>query len=313
VLAEREGFFIMGRLYEVLRQTPAPRRMEEADAAPACPEEMDAPATPAEEAIPFIEVGPRHLLEGSPDVLAVVPTRPLPARVVQETPAVRFLPFPHPDTAARHKSKFAAKLVAFHGPKQPEAQCYRDLLAAILRSPVLRCDRSTAVLFCPAHPELAVATIMLNLGITAAQQGKETIVVDGNTASPAVAAALGLPEVPGLREVLSGAAALSDALHTTEQEHLVALTAGLATSPPGARFIAATMRSLLRQLRERAEYVFIDGPAWERAEVLSLASAVEGVCLVLPESQAETAETDALFEAITQQGIRLAGCILAGA
>jgi Mrp family chromosome partitioning ATPase len=271
--------------------------------------------TVAEPALPFIEVGPRHLLEGSPDVLAAVPARLAPGKSPEEPRVVRFLPFPHCDSPEKHTaplSKFAPDLVAFHAPRGPEGQRYRDLLSDMLRTPALRSDSSTALLFCSARQDAAVNSVLLNLAITAAQGGKQTIVVDGNLANPAVATALGLPEVPGLREVQRGAASLEEALQSTEQERLQAVTAGLAATSAGARFIAATMRSLLRELRRRAELVFVDGPAWDdRPEVLSLAAAVEGVCLVLPETEAETAETDALFQAITQQGVRLAGCILA--
>jgi hypothetical protein len=305
----------MGRLFEVLRQPQAPRRTGDGAAEHDHSENSAATDAPADPSMPFIEVGPRHLLEGSPDVLASVPARPSLLRAVEETPTIRFLPFPHagtPGTRTRRKPSFAPELVAFHAPKQAEAHRYRDLLAAILRTPVLRGERSTPLLFCPASALVSATTIVLNLGITAAQEGKRTIVVDGSLSGAVVAGALGLPVEPGLRDVLSGAAGLDEALQATDQDQLFALTAGIASSSPGARFIASTMRSLLRELRECAEYVFVDGPVWDgQPQVLSLASAVEGMCLVLPETEAETAATDTLLEGITRHGIHLAGCVLA--
>jgi hypothetical protein len=89
------------------------------------------------------------------------------------------------------------------------------------------------------------------------------------------------------------------------------LAAGLAVTGPGPRFVAETMRSLVRQLRQRAELVLIDGPCWDGGrEVVALAATADAVFAVLPEKEAETTEADDLLEAIADQGA-LAGCVLA--
>jgi Mrp family chromosome partitioning ATPase len=139
------------------------------------------------------------------------------------------------------------------------------------------------------------------------------VVIDANLCRPSVAEQLGLPAAPGLREVLIGAATLEQALQQTEQENLLALTAGLAISGSGPRFVAQTMRSLLRQLRQRAGMVFIDGPCWDgRAEATTLATAADVVYAVFPEKEAETSQADTQLQAISEQGGNVGGCILAG-
>jgi Mrp family chromosome partitioning ATPase len=172
-------------------------------------------------------------------------------------------------------------------------------------------ERGRALLFTAARAGSGTTTVLLNVAITAARPGRRRVlVVDANARQPAVAERLGLPIVPGLREVLSGSVSLEQALQSTEQANLLALTAG-AAAPSGTRFVAETLRSLLRQARQRFDLVLVDGPAWDgRPEVRGLGLACDAVCLVLPEREADTAEADALLQAIPEQGARLAGFIV---
>ncbi|HWG47522.1 MAG TPA: hypothetical protein VN688_32465, partial [Gemmataceae bacterium] len=99
-------------------------------------------------------------------------------------------------------------------------------------------------------------------------------------------------------------------IQPTDQKNLFALTAGVRNNA-GMRFVAETMRSLLRQLRQSFPLVFVDGPSWDgRKEVIVLANACDAVYLVVPEHEAETPRIDALLQHIPNQGARLAGCIL---
>jgi Mrp family chromosome partitioning ATPase len=207
---------------------------------------------------------------------------------------------------------FAPELLAYHAPGHPVSGQYRELLTALLTAaPGVR---HQALLFTPAGSEADCATVLLNVAITAARQGRRrVVVVDANLRHPGGAGRLGLPEVPGLREVLAGAATLEQALQETDQGNLLALTAGAAGAGGGVRFVAETMRSLLRQLRQRFDLVLVNGPPWDgRPDVTVLGAACDAVYLVLGEQEAETPPVDDLLRVIPAQGARLAGCILAG-
>jgi polysaccharide biosynthesis transport protein len=171
-------------------------------------------------------------------------------------------------------------------------------------------DRAGILLFISALPRCGNTNTLLNLALTAASQDRRVLVVDANLHAPSVAERLGLPSAPGLREVLAGGNSLEDVIQPTEERNLFALTAGVREAS-GVRFAAATLRSLLRQLRQRYPLVFVDGPFWDgRPDGSALASACDAVFLVLPEQEAETPRTDALLQLLPGQGIRLAGCIL---
>jgi Mrp family chromosome partitioning ATPase len=301
----------MGRILDVLNRadnTALAAEPSQVRASSAAAEESQPLLVEGEE-VPFIEVGPRKSLEASPSVLAspssVIPTPVAPAPL----PAPRSVQFrPLPGRAAR--SSFAAELLAYHAPDQPAAQQYREVLDAVLKAASVS-DRPTAFLFTSALPRSGATTTLLNLAITAAgERGRRLVVVDANFRRPAVAERLGLQAAPGLREVMAGIAALDEVLQPTELANLFVMTAGVRDTA-GVRFVAETLRSLLRQLRQRYPLVLVDGPRWDgKPEVSALGSACDVVFLVVPESEAETPQTDALLRLIPEQGARLAGCIL---
>jgi hypothetical protein len=308
----------MGRILDVLKQTQSGPPVLEASA-PAQPD-LDA-ETPADEEIPFIEVGPRRLLEGSPSVLAPRPARstapqagppedasvimaPLPAwPTADSTRTVSFRPLP---------ARLAPELVAFHDPSCAASGHYRDLLPALLTAAGRCRSRPQTLLFTAAQAEAIATTVLLNVAITAARQsGQRIVVVDAHLQCPGVAARLGLGETPGLCEVLAGTTPLGEALQETPLPNLLVLSASQHVTGSGLRFVAETFRSLLHKLREQFDLILVNGPPCdERAEVLLPAAACDAVFLVLPEKDAETPWIEELLQTLPRQGVRLAGCIL---
>jgi Mrp family chromosome partitioning ATPase len=311
----------MGRMLDALRRADnAQTEVEEQSSArPLTIAAADSePMRAGDEEIPFIEVGPRKSMEASPSVLACAPVSPPQAPFSQSSSAPRQEPLSVPRSVhfralpnrSAARSRIAPELVAYHAPDQPAARPYREVLDAVLNAAAAD-NRPAALLFTPALPRSGNTTTLLNVALTAAcQQRRRLLVVDANLRQPAVAERLGLSAAPGLREVLAGAVALDYVIQATEQANLFALTAGVRDAA-GVRFVAETMRSLLRQLRQRFPLVLVDGPRWDgRPDVTALATACDAVFLVLPEQEAETPQTDALLRLIPEQGARLAGCIL---
>jgi len=271
-------------------------------------------------------------MEASASVLASAPTSavPGPRLAVSETeePAevteeeapmprklhgVTFRPAPDEgDCRAESQPRFPPELIAYHRPDHPVSVQYRQVLASVLAASPEK--ESQVLLFTATRPGGGTTTVLLNVAITAARQARRrVVVVDGNLRRPALAERLGLRIGIGLRDVLAGTAALEQALQETDQPNLVALTAGAAGGGNGVRFVAETLRSLLRQLRHHFDLVLVDGPRWDgQPDVVLLGSACDAVYLVVPEGEAESPQVDDLFQIIPQHGARLGGCILAG-
>jgi Mrp family chromosome partitioning ATPase len=280
-----------------------------------------------EEEVPFIEVGgPGSTVEASPQVRAAGekagrkpaaavagPTlRPVGLPTLADTPTrimtVIFRPLPaEPSPLGPAQRRFAPELIAFHRSEHPVSEQYRALTEGITSQ--LPAGRPQVVLFTALEPEAGTTTVLLNAAITYARQGRLRVaVVDANLRRPALARRLGLPDAPGLRDLLAGTVTLNEALQETGQPNLFALPAGDGGSP---RLLGDALRPALRQLRERFDLVLVDAPCWDgRPEMVALGSACDLTYLVLSNASAETAETDAWVRTLPQQGARLRGSIV---
>jgi Mrp family chromosome partitioning ATPase len=253
-------------------------------------------------AAPYIEIGPRRQVEASPDVLAAAP----PASAASSLPRPHSVQFRNLSRPAG--ARLAPELVAYHAPGQPAAAEYGVLLPALVEAAQKRAGAASMLLFSGIRPETGSTTVVLNVAITAARQGREVVVVDANLRRPGVARKLGLADAPGLAELLAGECPLDQALRETAVERLTALTAG---SP--APFLAdlAAVRSLFDVLGRRSMLVLIDGPHWTTA---SACPALAGMCdvtfLVVPVGEADSPPASALMRDLPQQGVALGGCVL---
>lgn len=292
------------------------------------PSEPSVPAIEPEEAepleeIPYIEVGPRRSLEGSPAVLASIPRATTGPSLVatprppaqQAEPASQPSPLPRPHSVLFRSltppSRFAPELVAFHAPGSPAGVRYAELLESLLGAVVDKGGTApTAMLLIGTRSEAGTTTVLLNVAVAAARQGLRVAVVDANLRRPAIAARLGLEAAPGLTEILAEECTVTEALRTTEQPELKALTAG---SPAPTLATTEAIRSLLAELRGHFDLVLVDGPRWEgKGAIAALAGASDAVFLVVPQGEADQSPARDLVRTLPEQGIRLAGCILTG-
>jgi Mrp family chromosome partitioning ATPase len=259
--------------------------------------------------MPFIEVGPNRSVEGSADVLAYRPIAAAPAAPVAPPPessrAVSFRPL---NAAAKASVGIAPEVIAFHDPGHAIAGQYRDLLASVLGAARVR--GTPTLFFTGSAAGAGTTTVVLNLAVTAARQGRRVVLVDANPRRPAVAARVALCDRPGLCEVLAGTATLDEALQETEQPDLSALTGG---KPAGTALPAAeTYRSLFRQLRLRFDLVLVDGPHWDgRPDVTAPGAACDAAFVVLPAGGDDARVSEELSRQLPASGIRPAGCVVA--
>jgi Mrp family chromosome partitioning ATPase len=208
------------------------------------------------------------------------------------------------------QARFAPELIAFHRPDHHLSRQYQGLGTSLLAS--LPPARARVLLFTSVAPGAGTTTVLLNVAISFARQGKlRVVVVDANLRQPAVAERLGLPAVPGLAEVLGGAASLPDVLQETGQPNLLALTAGDPAAVARTRLAGEAMRSLLRQLRERFELVLLDTACWPaQPGLLPLATACEAAYLVSPAAEAQGPEAEGLLQELRRQGVPVRGHLL---
>ena len=108
------------------------------------------------------------------------------------------------------------------------------------------------------------------------------VLVDADLRRPALQALFGIPDQPGLVDVLGGSASLEDALVLLPDVHLAVLPAGLAPAQPAELLGSAAMRRILEALRSRFDRVIVDvPPVFPLADVGVLAPQCDGVLLVV--------------------------------
>ena len=155
----------------------------------------------------------------------------------------------------------------------------RTLRNSILLSNFDRHYRS--LLVTSAAPGEGKTTTAANLAAAHAEQGKRTLLIDGDLRRPSVHRNFNLPSVVGLSNALLGEISWREALvQTASLPHLYILPAG----PPSRRASDLVGRGLAELLEEAAsEYdlVILDAPPLLGfAEPLQMATAVDGVLVV---------------------------------
>jgi capsular exopolysaccharide synthesis family protein len=151
-----------------------------------------------------------------------------------------------------------------------------------------------------------------NLALTIAQDCQTRVcIVDADLRHPRVHALLGVPDTPGLAEVLTGEVTLADALVTLDQQQIAVLPAGKSSTQPAESLGSTAMRRTLQTLRTQFDRVIVDAAAaFPLADVGILAPIVDSVVLVV---QAAVTTKPAIQNAVSIIGPdRVLGVVLNG-
>lgn len=239
--------------------------------------------------------------------------RPFP-RIAPAADAPAYISVRFHDATAKAPNRASAGpdlgLVALHRPDHPIAGEYRALRDEIAAQ--LTDGTSRALAFAAAAPESGLSTVLLNLGVTLARDGRRVLVLDANVTRPALAHKLGLRAAPGLTEALAGSVPLAWALQPGPVPGLQALAAG--TPPddfaPAAAALGRDLPKLIGQLRQWFDWVLIDSGVWGVVpERDATCAAADAVYLVTRADDAERTEFVGLRGWVKQLGGALRGYI----
>ena len=196
-----------------------------------------------------------------------------------------------------------SRLVALAAPESAAAEQYRVLFQRLLRLAARRPVRVLAVT--SAGRGEGRTTTAANLALTAAQEGRSTVLVESDLRRPALAKLFGLAPRAGLADVLDGTAELGQA---------VVRAGGLAILCAGeVRDAAAALRSprastVMEQLRAAYEHVILDAPpALAFADGDRIAGAADAALLVVRAGMTPRQVVKLALEAL---GDRAAGVVL---
>lgn len=161
------------------------------------------------------------------------------------------------------------------------AEQYRALRTRILHADPMS-PANVVLITSPGRGEGKTLTVG-NLGLAMAQEWQRRIcIVDADLRHPQMHRIFGLPDGPGLCDVLTGHATLEEALITLEEHQVTVLPAGNVPAHPAELLGTTAMRRTIETLRSQFDRVVLDAPpAAPLADVSILAPLVDRVLLVV--------------------------------
>jgi len=210
---------------------------------------------------------------------AVAPRpEPAPHREVRPAP-----PLPVPSRRLTPGNPF---LVNLHDPHSPIAEEYRKLKSAVVKLTGGEPFRNT-LMVTSSVPNEGKSLTALNLAISLAQELDHTVLlIDADLRRPSLHRYLEIEQGPGLADVLSGEAEVSETIVATGIGKLSVMRAGRQVDNPVELFSSQRMRELVAEMKHRYadRYLIFDTPpVLPFAEARSLATLVDGVLFVVME------------------------------
>ncbi len=157
------------------------------------------------------------------------------------------------------------------------------------------------------------STVACNLALSHVQTGGSAVVVDCNFRAPILHKVFGIPESPGLAQLLAGEMATDKILyHPRAGMDLAVVPAGdVQESLPNVLHLRdKAFLSFLEELRRRYSLVVLDGPEGARVgEAQSLASSADATVLVVVPGYTRRADTRRTLLLLGQTRARIIGVI----
>ncbi len=168
--------------------------------------------------------------------------------------------------------------VLTENPRAGEA--YRALRAGVgfaaLDHPIRR------LLITSAHQGEGKTLTATNLAAAVALDGKRVILVDADLRRPGLHVVLGLPQEPGLSQLLAGQTSLDAALLSTSIPTLRVVTAGVIPPNPAELLGSTAFEDVLAELEDQSDLVIIDSPpCLPVTDPIIASSRADGVLLVV--------------------------------
>jgi len=202
----------------------------------------------------------------SPQDIAMIPR----TRVLGVVPELKMDPSQpeRAETASRDK------------PQGAFAESMRQIRTAIVKE-ATESDAQT-ILFVGGMPGSGSSSIVTNLAFNLGAIDKNVLVIDANIRRPSLHRIFGVPQGPGLAEVLTGSVPLSSAVQATSTRNVSILAAGTATAGCSEKLTPQCMGRVLEEARGKFDMILLDAaPAVVAGDAFALASLCDAAVLVV--------------------------------
>ncbi|MCW5849160.1 MAG: CpsD/CapB family tyrosine-protein kinase [Anaerolineae bacterium] len=178
-------------------------------------------------------------------------------------------------------TRSTSDLVTLSQPHSAAAEAYRTVRTSLDFSSLDRSLRTLVVT--SAAPNEGKSTTLANLGVTLAQAGRRTLLVDADLRRPSLHHIFRLPNSAGLTTMLLDESTLAaPPFQVGPVEGLLVLTSGPLPPNPAELMASRRIEALVAALRDQADIVLFDAPPLIAvSDAATLAARVDGVILVV--------------------------------
>ena len=195
-------------------------------------------------------------------------------------------------------------------PRSPTSEAYRTLRTNVNYASV---DAPlNTLMITSAEPGEGKTTIISNLGVVMAQNGKQVIIADCDLRHPRVHTYFGLPNRVGMSTLFAQPLnTLNEIRQPTKVGKLFLVTTGPLPPNPSELMGSQRMQSILNTMRQSAEVILIDTPpALVVTDAAALAPSLDGVLLVVRPGKTRTSALRQTLEQLKQVNARVLGIVL---
>ncbi|MCG2768238.1 MAG: Wzz/FepE/Etk N-terminal domain-containing protein, partial [Anaerolineae bacterium] len=161
------------------------------------------------------------------------------------------------------------------------SEAVRALRGIVLSVDVTARPRVCTLLVASSGPRVGRSTILVNLAMAIAQDGRTVIVVDSDLRHPCLHEVFGVPNDTGLSDAILCPSTVRAALQETQNPAVRVLTSGSLQGHPAELLGSPNMLEVIKSLSGEADVVLLDSsPLMVVADGLDLATRVDGVLFV---------------------------------
>ncbi len=200
-------------------------------------------------------------------------------------------------------------IISQRDPQDPICESYRRLRNSIRFSSLDKQSNNILVTSCSEGEGKTITTI--NLGISLGREEKQILLVDLNFRKPKIHEYFGVPNSPGIINVIAKEVEIKEAIKKTNINNISILPSGPIPSDPGQMIESNSMNKLLKSLIQQYDFVIFDtSPIFPVYDAIVLAGYVDNTLMVL-ENKKVTRQTLSRVKAFFEQAnINTIGLVL---
>lgn len=193
-------------------------------------------------------------------------------------------------------------------PKSIDAESYRTLRTNIQFLSIEKEVKSIVVT--SARPREGKSTVLGNLALSFAQNGKKIIVIDCDLREPSIHEKFNISNSCGITEVLIGTETLENTIQNYDS-NLDIITSGKIPLNPSEIINSAAMNNLLDELKNRYDILIIDSPPLEfvtDGQILS--TKVDGTIIVIKAGRSKIKSVKEAKDLLNKVGANVIGLVV---